>query len=57
MGMVMSSDNDDGRHDENRSYLQDQPSLMITMMMITSMMTMMMTMMMLDDDAGRKWGW
>ena len=32
MGMVMSSDNDDGRHDENRSYLQDQPSLMITMM-------------------------
>ena len=26
------SDNDDGRHDENRSYLQDQPSLMITMM-------------------------
>ena len=52
MGMVMSSDNDDGRHDQNRSYLQDQPSLMITMMMITSMMTMMMTMMMLDDDAG-----
>ena len=35
-GDVMSSDNDDGRHDENRSYLQDQPSLMITMMIITS---------------------
>ena len=35
-GDVMSSENDDGRHDENRSYLQDQPSLMITMMMITS---------------------
>ena len=49
----MSSDNDDGRHDENRSYLQDQPSLMITMMMITRMMTMLM----LDDDAGCKWGW
>ena len=47
MLMVMSSDNDDGRHDENRSYAQDQPSLTIT-----SMMTMMMTVMMLDDDAG-----